>query len=162
MIQRSEPFQLKKSFVIVLLAYGFLLAAPANLARALYQGDVQNWYFPTMWFALFEKLPWPQMVTLALLPIAGFCLFVQSRTSWFFAVVVLYLICFQNLYGYFSNSDSAFPLSMQLIINGCVFVIIYFFRFPYLHKRDKIFRGISIRYNIELPMKVEGVEGEVK
>lgn len=153
-MDKIEPFRLKKPIIVMILGFCFILAAPANLARALHEGNIETWYLPAIWFKLFVRLPYSQKAIIALLPVAGIALFFQRKNFWLLAIALLICTVIQNLYCYFFDADVIYSLWTPLSINGAVLVIFYFFRYPYLDKRDKIFRGISKRYRIELAVQI--------
>lgn len=155
----STVFRLKKPFVIWALGVCFLFAPPANMAAALFMGNVSNWYVPSLWLGFFVRMDLAQQIFAALFPVAGISLLVQRKTSWLFAIVLLICGCVNSLYTYFTQDHLVFPVVGPLLVNGTFCVVLFYFRFPYLDRRDQILRGVANRYPLLLPIRMDNIEG---
>lgn len=145
---------LKKPRIVYALGVCYILAAPINLAAALYMGGIEKWYSITYWILLFNVIPLLEKMTIVLMPVAGLSLFFQRKTSWLIAIVIPLGLLSRDIYMYLVENSSASPFR-PLLINSGVLIVFYYFRFPYLDRRDAILRGVSKRFTIELPVNVE-------
>lgn len=150
-MENQTRFALKRPVIIQLLGIGFLLAGPFNLAFALLQTEQGAWWDPRMWASLFQHLPLQEQLLLTLLPISGALLYVQRKTSWFFALATMFTLSAYNIYVIFSGEETLMAGVTLTGINAVIITIFYFFRFPYLDQRDHLFKGISTRYVVRYP-----------
>lgn len=143
--------KLKRPILVYLLAICFLLSPIGNIIIPLYRSRVEGWYNPQIWWMLFLNLPWFQKVFLVSLPVSGGLLLAQKKTTWFFALFLLAIISAQN-FVFGAN------LSLYLfgIVNGSFLIVLFYFRFPYLDKRDHILAGEYKRYDVNIKATIEG------
>jgi hypothetical protein len=153
-MRESKTFKLEKPIAVWFLGGCFIVSPFANMAIPLFLGNIPNWYLPRLWFGLFTQQDILQQILLATVPLAGFSLLIQRKTSWAFAVGILFAGCVQNMHAYFSMNPLLISATGPLILNCCVLIIFYYFRFPYLDRRDHILHGTSDRLPCAVPVSL--------
>jgi hypothetical protein len=153
----KPEFRLKRPKIVFAMACCFIVAAPINLAIPLRIQGLQDWYLPIRWLQLLVAYDLDAKLAISLMPVAGACLFFQRKTSWFFAIALLFGISLDNTYAYFTRDDLIYPFAMPLIINAAAIWIFSYFRFPYLDRRDRLFGGIAHRYPAQLSAHIESL-----
>lgn len=152
-------FQLKRSLLIYTLAVAFLVSPFINLASALKMGGHLQWYNPAIWYELFEQVSLMEKLILIGIAISGCGLFLQRKWSWSASVFILILISVYNLFLADSEGSSfAGVRGLNFFVNSSILLVFYFFRFPYLDKRDHIFSGYARRFIVNLPVQVDGAD----
>lgn len=156
---KNTEFKLKKPFVVWFIGCCFMIAGPANVIQVLYLEHIANWYEPVMWWKLFSQMSWLDQAVCASLPIAGVSLLIQRKNSWLLAVAFVLGACIQNLYCFITDAHLLYPVGIPMLANSAVLVVFYYFRYPYLDRRERLLGGISKRYPIALPVYMEGFQG---
>lgn len=161
-VKAETPLALKKPYLVYVLAICFMLAPFGNLIIALYSSGIPQWYSPVIWWKLFVSQSVADMIILSSILLAGCALTIQKKSSWFIAVAVLLIVTINNLFFMETAPDQALsPWYVPLILNTPILVVLFFFRYPYLDKRDHILSGTHNRFIVEFPVlfpewKLEG------
>ena len=159
-MEDTQSFQLKKPVLVWIIGCCFILAPAANMATALWVGSVSEWYLPSGWLRFFVAQDLLQQVILAMVPVAGISLLIQRKTSWLFAVILLFGACAQNVAAYFSHAQLPLGVAGPLLVNGAVLVVFYYFRCTHTWiNAIKSCRGISNRYHVTVPVPLDRVDG---
>lgn len=135
---------LKKPVGVYFLAVLFLLAPIGNIFISFAGSGLQNWYEPTIFFALLQTVPLLDWLWLTLLFITGILLFRPHKLSWSIAIGVLVVVLIMNAFRIFSaDANSIDPIFLKvfsllaIICTLSVLVIAFYFRFPYLDRRSQ-------------------------
>lgn len=152
-----ESFRLKKSILIQTLSLAFLMAPFGNLAGELFMSGQSYWYSPVHWIRLFLQLKGQEQVLLMAIALAGAALMVPKKSSWFFAMVVLIWISFHNMHYFLSQKGPVWSIRLvPALFNLPVLIILFYFRYPYLDKRDHIVGGFRPRTNVNKDVLISG------
>lgn len=155
-VMKKDHAKLKRPWTLTVLALSFAIAPVVNLIIALYLGGHPLWYSPTTWIKLFFKYSAFEQFAFVAGIAVSVLLFRQSKRSWGLAFTLVILITGYNfLFSSASQSQSfqmlsVFNISATLSLIG----ILYFFRYPYLDKRDSIVGGTAPRYPCHIGIKV--------
>ena len=152
----KSSFKSKKPWPLLILSACFLLSPFFNLASSLYVGGHLKWYSPIIWTDLFRRLSLPEQ-TLMLSDVAvAILLFTQNKRSWFFALfLVIFTACY-NIFSESTNNNGNFAILSYVNIAATlgVFAILYFFRYPYLDKRDSVLQGEAPRERVNIKTSI--------
>lgn len=123
--------------------------------QVLLFGHDSEWYSPLRWVQVFGQMSLVDQAICILIPAAGVGLLFQRKRSWALAIAGLFFAFAQNLYCLFTNAELAYPIAFPIAGNSLVFVVLYFFRYPYLDRRDRILTGYTKRFPVRVSMKFQ-------
>lgn len=160
-MKKSSPqsFKTKRPLPLLLVAIGFLLSPFINLSSALMVGGHPRWFHPLVWFDLFFKLRFSEKSLMLSGIIVALLIFLQRKRSWFFAVLLLVLITYYNLFLAKASQIEGFQIlsAFNIIVTLSMLIILYYFRYPYLDQRDSILGGMARRVLVKVPAEIEGL-----
>ena len=135
---------LKKPIGVYALAVLFLLAPIGNIFISFAGSGLQNWFEPSVFFALTQSIPLLDWVWLSLLFATGILLFRPHKLSWSIAIVTLIVVLLMNAFRLYSaDTNSIDPMFLKvfsvlaILCTLSVLVIAFYFRFPYLDRRSR-------------------------
>lgn len=117
---------------------------------------INDWYSPSQVWNIFLIQDWWSQTLLVLNSVAGISLFIRRKTSWMLAVALLIYFSIENVFTAFETEHWLFKGILPLAINSSFLIVFYYFRFPYLDRRDQPLRGMSNRHDLLIPVRVDG------
>jgi hypothetical protein len=117
---------------------------------------------PMRWVQVFGEMSFVDEAICVLIPLAGIGLMMQRKRSWALAIAGLFFAFCQNVYCIATGAELIYPIAFPILGNSLVFVVLYFFRYPYLDRRDSILSGYTRRYPVTIPIRFENVDVVVK
>lgn len=151
---------LKKPIIVWFLGFCFLLAPLGNMLFSLYSLGYDDWYGPQRWAWLLSSVGLQDLVFFFLILLAGVALFFQTKTSWFVAVIVLLIVAATGFLDSIKSAPGNKMEAWTLLSNLAILIVLFYFRYPYLDKRDHVFEGIRGRFPVEIPVQIEGAPVE--
>jgi hypothetical protein len=158
-MKNPKVFQLKKPVLVWIVGCCYLIAGPATLIQIAVFEHIAKWYDPSVWLNIFAQMSFLDQAVCAAAPVAGMSLLIQRKRSWVLAIAVLLGALVQNIYCIVSGEELLYPIAIPMIANSAVLIVFYYFRFPYLDRRDRIFSGLTKRYPIEMPVTIDQHKG---
>lgn len=132
----------EKPVFIYVLAILFLLAPVGNIALSLFAMGIPDWYQPGRILDFAAYVSSRDRIWLGLVFFAGLNLLRARKYSWILAMVSLAVVAVFNLATSLqAHGTRAFqsPFTLiSLIATLSIFCIFFFFRYPYLDRRDGV------------------------
>lgn len=151
-------------FVLKILAVSFMLAPFGNIYFSFLSMKLPSWFIHQNMVWLVSQVSKLDLLWFGLTFISGLMLLKPTKASWALAMISLFAATVSSvvdLFGKKALSDSTHLsyVVLCLVSSLSIVVILYFFRFPYLDRRDRWW-GVSRRYraDAEIDCRVEGSE----
>lgn len=144
-------FRARIPWPIYALAACFILAPLGNTVISMINAGVADWYLPSSILQWFRQMPWVVYIWISLSIAAGIGLLIPRRLTWALSIVAIVFSIGMSIYTRAHNHSHFFGLTS--VSNLGILVVIYYFRFPYLDRREWWW-GISPRYRCELAVRV--------
>ena len=151
--------QLKKPTGVLVLAILFILAPIGNILISIAGSGIPDWYDPSVMWRLLASIPYHDWSWLVMLFLTGILLLRAHKTFWVLALTVLAVVLGINIYRAMNGDlmGSAY-VRWQTVISIfstlAVFVMAFYFRFPYLDRRSSWFLTTASRYDLRTEVQV--------
>lgn len=151
--------KLEKPWPLFIIGLTFIISPIGNIIYSLIHNGIENWYSPFVWFQLFKIMSYWDLLISLLTLLAGVALFYQRKISWFFAICVVGLIMIYNFISPLPILKNEMNFNFLLLLgNITILLILIYFRYPYLDKRDHLWKGPAKRHPANISIDLAGVE----
>lgn len=151
--------KLKRPTGVLILAVLFILAPIGNILISLAGSGNAEWYTPSVMMPLLSTIPYYDWAWLAMLFLTGILLLKAHKTFWVLALLTLTVVLGINIYRAMNGDlEGSEYVRWQTLISIfgtlAVFVMAFYFRFPYLDRRSRWLFATAARHDLRTEVEV--------
>ena len=156
----SSERGLKHPFLVYAVSTLYILSPFINFLLTLWVYEVPHFWSPSTWLEWIPRIKLLSWAFVGVMSASGVALILKKRWSWIWSVAMLILTITLNIILSFQSGDVA-PLNHEwtFFSIGSIVLILTFFRFPYLDRREQWFK-VALRHKANIPLYIRETKKE--